>query len=848
MEYYEQTASDCEKQLKTSIKDGLSDKEAQRRLQKYGKNILEDKKRTPVLVRFFEQFDDFMIIILLSAAAISFVTSMLWGNKDITEPIIILAIVTLNAALGTIQEMRAEHSIEALKKMSSPTATVIRNGHEVRINSELVVPGDIVRLKSGDMVCADCRLVHADSLRVDESALTGETHEVEKIADFICPTLTAIGDIKNGVMASCCVTGGTALAIAVKTGMDTEIGKIASMLINAERPETPLQKRLAKTGRTLGIAALFICGIIFIIGTFKKIPPLDMFMTSVSLAVAAIPEGLPAIVTILLALGVMRMSKHNAIVRHLPSVETLGSATVICTDKTGTLTQNKMKASKIRSNDTMLLFRLCTLCSENGEYINPTDRALLTAAQTHGISIEAYKKSHPCTAQIPFDSERKRMSVISDGKVIVKGAIECILPLCTHFTSKSGTVTMTGDIKRKILKNNAEMASNALRVIAVAYRNDSASRQIHETDLTFVGLIGIYDPPRPEVKQAVAEAKNAGIRTLMITGDHASTALAIARLTGIASGSDTVITGTDIDRADDNELTELLKTHSVFARVTPQHKLRIVTLLKKSGEIIAMTGDGVNDAPALKGADIGCSMGINGTDVAKSASDIILTDDNFATIVYAVKEGRAIYDNIKKSVKFLLSSNIGEILTVLFSIIFNVAAPLTAIELLWVNLVTDSLPAIALGLDPPDKDIMKRPPTDPKKGLFTAGLWRSITFEGLMIGALSLFAYTLGMTLTSTAAVARTMSFFVLSVSQLTHAFNMRSSDSVLGVGFFSNKPLVLSFIAGITAQLGLIYISPVSAVFDVVPLNAFCLTVSVILSFMPLAIVELQKKLNSVL
>lgn len=848
MEYYEQTVSDCEKRFNTDIRHGLSEKEAQKRLLRYGRNILEDSKKPSVFARFFEQFNDFMIVILLSAAAISFVTSLLWGGKNITEPLIILAIVTLNATLGTVQEMRAEHSIEALKKMSSPTATVIRDSREQRINSESVVPGDIIKLKSGDMVCADCRLVRCNGLRVDESALTGETHEIEKDADALCPVPTPIGDIKNSVMASCCVTGGEGIAIAVKTGMDTEMGKIASLLMNTERCDTPLQKRLAKTGQTLGIAALFICGIIFIIGTLKKIPPFDMFMTSVSLAVAAIPEGLPAIVTILLALGVMRMSKHNAIVRHLPSVETLGSATVICTDKTGTLTQNKMKVSEVKTSDTMLLLRLCTLCSENGEYINPTDRALLSSAEEHGINVDAYKKMHKCTAKIPFDSERKRMSIISDGKTIVKGAIECILPLCTHVSTNHGTSSLTADAKRQILKDNAAMTDNALRVIAVAYRNDTGGNTISERDLTFVGLVGIYDPPRPEVARAVADAKSAGIRTLMITGDHASTALAVARLTGIAAEGETAVTGRDIDRADDARLTELLRTHSVFARVTPQHKLRIVTLLKKSGEITAMTGDGVNDAPALKGADIGCSMGINGTDVAKSASDIILTDDNFATIVYAVREGRAIYDNIKKSVKFLLSSNIGEILTVFFSIVLNIAAPLTAIELLWVNLVTDSLPAISLGLDPPDKGIMRRPPTDPKKGLFSAELWRSITLEGLMIGALSLFAYTLGVAVTHSPAAARTMSFFVLSVSQLVHAFNMRSTESVLGAGFFSNKPLVLSFVTGLAAQLCLIYVSPIAAVFDVVALDVGTLAICIALSFVPLILVELQKKLNSVI
>ena len=844
MHFYQHTPQEVEEFLKTDLKNGLTEKEAARRLAKNNKNILYNKKKKSIIRRFFEQFDDFMITILLIAAAVSFVTSMMFGDKNITEPVIILAIVTLNALLGTIQEARAEHSLEELKKLSSPTATVIRSGKEIKINSQDVVTGDILKLKSGDVVCADARLTECNNLTVNEAALTGEANDVAKNADIVLDKLTPMSELCNMVMASCSVTSGTARAVVVKTGMHTEVGKIASMLISCEEEETPLQKRLAKTGKTLGIAALFICGIIFFIGIFRHIPPFEMFMTSVSLAVAAIPEGLPAIVTILLALGVMRMSKHNAIVRHLQSVETLGCATVICTDKTGTLTENKMKVAEIKSKNISLLLRLATLCTEDGSYINPTDRAILNYAQNNGIETQIYKNSHKLKDFVPFNSSDKKMSVLCDGKCIVKGAPERVLSLCTQYCNGKDNVYLTSDIKKNIIKENEEMTKDALRVIAVAYKPSSS---ISEENLIFAGLFGIYDPPRHEAKKAVKVAKDAGINTIIITGDHANTALAIARKTGIANDDETAVSGNEIDEATDAELWELFKTHHVFARVTPEHKLRIVNILKKNGEICAMTGDGVNDAPALKGADIGCSMGITGTDVAKSASDIILTDDNFATIVYAVKEGRAIYDNIKKSVKFLLSSNIGEILTVFFGIIFNSFSPLTAIELLWVNLVTDSLPALALGLDTPEKNIMKAPVRDKKNNMFSPWLWSSIALEGMMIGALALLGYAMGLFITNNPIVARTMSFFVLAVSQLTHAFNMHSEKSVLNRGIISNKYLVMSFIAGLFAQIFLMYFKPAAALFNICPLNASCLLICILLSVLPLFIVELQKKINQI-
>lgn len=844
MEYYEMSAAAAANKLNTDLNNGLSGKEAGKRLISHGSNRLQDKKRKSIIRRFAEQFNDFMIIILLGAAAVSFATSMLAGDADITESLIILAIVTLNAILGTAQEIRAEHSLDALKKLSSPHSLVIRDGKEFRVSSEEIVPGDIIRLRAGDMVCADCRLIETNGLFVNESALTGEAEPVAKDASLVYDRLTPLAELGNTLFSSTHISEGTAKALVISTGMNTEVGKIASMLIDSGETTTPLQKRLAATGRTLGVTALFICGIIFMIGTVKHIPPFEMFMTSVSLAVAAIPEGLPAIVTIMLALGIMRMSSHNAIIRNLPSVETLGCATVICTDKTGTLTQNRMRAARIWAGNKRLFLELCTLCSEFGEFINPTDGAILEAAAANGIDTVKYRDAYPITASLPFDSTRKRMSVIAGDRIIIKGAPEYILQLCTKYNNGSAELPMTSQQRNKILRENEKMTNEALRVIACAYRRADRSGEIKENDLIFAGLIGISDPPRPEAAKAVQVCRNAGIRTIMITGDNPHTALAIAKMTGITHAEHAAaMTGAELDELSDDELKEAVKSCNVYARVTPGHKARLVRALQENGEIVAMTGDGINDAPALSRADIGCSMGISGTDVAKSASDMILTDDNFATIVYAVHEGRAIYDNIKKSVKFLLSSNIGEILTVMFGIIFGCASPLTAIELLWVNLVTDSLPAIALGLDPAADDIMHRKPINSKKGIFSGGLWLSIAFEGMMIGALALVAYEAGLLLTrGDETTARTMAFFVLSVSQLVHAFNMRSEGSVIKDGLFKNRYLVLSFIAGTAAQIGVISIAPVAALFNVCTLSTSCLAICAVLSIMPLVLVELQK------
>lgn len=837
---------ETEKQLNTNIKTGLSSDEAKKRLNKDGANVLQEKKRKPLIVRFFLQFNDFMIILLLIAAALSYLTSLISGDGDISESLIILAIITLNALLGIVQESRAQKSIDALKKLSAPKARVLRDGKECVVDSSEVVCGDILLFRIGDMICADCRLIEDNSLSVRESSLTGESVPCEKKSDAVLDEFTPLAERCNMVFSSTAAVGGKGRGIVVKTGMNTEVGEIAAMLLDDSDAQTPLQKRLSRTGKTLGIAALIVCILIFIIGIMRHIAPLEMFMTSVSLAVAAIPEGLPAIVTIMLAIGVMKMSAKNAIVRTLPSVETLGSASVICTDKTGTLTQNKMKVTQLKSEDNAQLLTLGALCSDDNG--NPTDYAVLSAARANGIDTEALQKKHIRLSEIPFSSVNKRMSVLcrypGGERTITKGALEYILPLCTKIHKRSGVVPLTAQEKKRIMSQNEAMAKNALRVIAVAYYDGASG--IKDSKMIFAGLIGIEDPPREEAKSAVKICREAGIIPVMITGDNLSTAVAVARKTGILD-NEKVMSGNELDALSDDELKKCIKDYRVFARTTPSHKVRIVKAWQQNGAVAAMTGDGVNDAPALSAADIGCSMGISGTDVAKNASDIILTDDNFATIVGAIKVGRGIFDNIKKAVKFLLSSNIGEILTVFSGIVFGYASPLNAIQLLWVNLVTDSLPAIALGLDPYDDEIMKKPPKAPHKSLFADGLWRDIIFEGMMIGALALLAFSIGSNVFKNVIVGNTMAFAVLSISQLVHAFNMRSDSSVIKAGLFKNKYLVLSFIVGIILEAGVISIAPIAKIFSVVPLNVLQWLIVALLSVLPLFIVELSKAFTKI-
>ena len=836
------TIQEAEHEAQTNLRNGLTRDEVKKRLSKYGKNILEEKRRKPLILRFLAQFNDFMIILLLVAAAVSYFTSLLEGDGDLWEPIIILAIVVLNALLGIIQESRAQKSLDALKKLSTPHSRVIRDGNEMNIDSRELCVGDIIHFSSGDIISADCRLISSNNLLIDESALTGESLPVEKDCERVFSEMTPLADRRNMVFSSTAVLGGKGAGIVVKTGMNTEVGEIAALLLEDDTPQTPLQKKLADTGKTLGIAALMICFAVFMIGLFSHLDPLDMFMTAVSLAVAAIPEGLPAIVTIMLAIGVMKMSRENAIVRHLPSVETLGSATVICSDKTGTLTQNKMRVTSVYSKDSTLTLRLAALCCD--ENPNPTDVAVQKKALDEKIDLNALEEKYRRIDEIPFSSQRKRISVLRKsargGRIIVKGAVEYVLPLCTQLKSTAGTIALSKSEKVKILNENKKMTDSALRVIAVAYV-DTDSNQLREENLIFAGLLGIEDPPRREAKAAVETCKRAGIIPVMITGDHIGTAISIAKRIGILE-NEKVMTGAEIDNFSDSELSAQIEDYRVFARVTPAHKVRIVKAWQARGHVVAMTGDGVNDAPALSGADIGCSMGKSGTEVAKNASDIILTDDNFATIVSAVKVGRGIFDNIKKAVKFLLSSNIGEILTVFCGIILSGASPLSAIELLWVNLVTDSLPAIALGLDPTEDDIMEKPSKASAKKLFDGGLWGEIVIEGMMIGALALLAFSIGKNLFGNLLTGQTMAFAVLSISQLVHSFNMRSEGSVFKAGIFKNKYLVLSLFAGLILEVGVISVPILSGIFGVVPLNTLQWGIVALLSAAPLAIVECQK------
>ncbi len=769
-------------------------------------------------------------MILIAASVISYVTSAIDGSADITEPAIILAICFLNAVMGTVQEIRAEKSLDALKKLSAPTATVIRGGKRMTIPAAEVTVGDIILLKTGDIVSADARLIECRSLSADESALTGESMSVEKKTAPIDDPTAGAGDMANMVFASTAVSSGTGRAVVTAVGMNTETGSIAELLMSEQESETPLERRLDRTGRMLGICALVICALIFLIGVLKHMPVFDMLMTSVSLAVAAIPEGLSAVVTVILAMGVARMAKRGAIVRTLSATEALGAATVICTDKTGTLTENKMTVTDFTGSPEKLL-TYAVICSDP-DNANATERAILESAAKRGIRPEF--KSVSVT---PFSSETKLMQVtaryVGREVTVIKGAPERILARSAKTDIHGKCVAITGGMKREIEAENEKNAADALRSVAVAYDTGGG--------FIFAGVIYLADPIRAEAADAVAVCARAGIRTVMITGDHPATAKAVAEKAGIISDG-RIMTGAELDALDDNALRQAVREVNVFARVTPADKARIVTALKANGETVAMTGDGVNDAPSLKLADIGCGMGITGTEVAKSAADIILTDDNFSTIAEAVRIGRGIYDNIKKAVQFLLSSNIGEIMTVFSCLVLGWQTPLAPIQLLWVNLVTDSLPAAALGLDPADHDIMKRAPLEKDEPLFSMG---TMLIEGLMIGSLALVAFSLGVYLYGI-ATARTMTFAVLAVSQLFHAFNMRSEHSIFKAGIFKNKFLVLSLVVGIILQVSVIMIPQAAAIFATVPLTPMQWSITALLCVMPVVIVELQKAVSA--
>lgn len=863
MTFHSQSIDETLKELSAQPQTGLSASKAAALLAQYGENRLKEKKKKTNLQRFLEQFKDVMILILLAAALISFVIACIEGNPiEFFEPALILIIVVLNAVMGMLQESKAEKALDALKSMSAPHARVIRDGEEKIIDAAGLVPGDIIKLEAGDFVPADARLLKSVSLKSEESALTGESVPSEKDAQSQVKEDAPLGDRSNMVFSGCSITYGTALAVVTQTGMNTEMGKIAGLLEGEEETQTPLQKKLAQLGKYLGFMALAACAVIFIVGLINGINVLEIFMTAVSLAVSAIPEGLPAIVTIVLAIGVQRMVKKNALIRRLPAVETLGSASVICSDKTGTLTMNRMTLTKAyidgaaqpeeigssNSESIKKLLSFASLCCDGSVIFNqdgsqqhigdPTETSIIAAAHKNGIEIDELNKSCPRLAELPFDSDRKLMSTINriDGKniVIVKGAFDVMSSRC-----------ISGDLE-KAKEITEQMSSDALRVLAVGYKEisqapDSPTAQELENGLAFMGLVGMIDPPRPEAKQAVAVCRRAGIKPVMITGDHIVTASAIAEELGILEQGDRAITGAELDGMTDQELDKEVVNISVYARVSPENKIRIVKAWQRNGHVVSMTGDGVNDAPALKAADIGCAMGITGTDVAKGAADMTLTDDNFATIVDAVKEGRGIYANIKKVIGFLLGTNIGEVITVFAAMLLWHKSPLMSMQLLWINLVTDSLPAIALGMENVEADVMEHKPRPKNEGIFAHGLGVRVVLQGLMFAILTLIGYKAGEMVTQTAAGGQTLAFMVLALSQIVQAYNMRSEHSLFKIGPFSNRRLNWAALASL-ALMALVLFTPVRAAFQLValPWQLYLLGAGLIL--VPLVIMELAK------
>ena len=859
---------DLLKELRTSLEAGLSSQEAQQRLGQYGENKLAEKKKKTNLQRFLEQFKDAMIIILLLAAAVSFVVACFGHDPmEFFEPLLILLIVVLNAVLGMVQEAKAEKALDALKNMSAPHARVLRDGKEQVIDAAQLVPGDVIRLEAGDFIPADARLLKSVSLKSEESALTGESVPSEKDAAALVEEKAPLGDRSNMVFSGCSVTYGTATAVVTGTGMNTEMGKIAGLLEGEEEGQTPLQQKLAQLGKYLGFVALAACAVIFVVGLAGGINVLEIFMTAVSLAVSAIPEGLPAIVTIVLAIGVQRMVKKNALIRRLPAVETLGSASVICSDKTGTLTQNRMTLVKLWVNggpelETVSasntpaareLLRYGALCcdgsvvyKEDGteQHIgDPTETSILVAAHKNGMEQDELNRQYPRLAELPFDSDRKLMTSVNqiDGKIvaIVKGAFDMMAARC-----------VSGNLEAAKEKND-EMSRGALRVLAVGYKflekapEDPTSEEL-ENGLTLLGLVGMIDPPRPEAKAAVATCRQAGIKPVMITGDHVVTASAIAKELGILGDGDKAITGAQLDAMTEEQLDQEVEHISVYARVSPENKIRIVKAWQRKGQVVSMTGDGVNDAPALKAADIGCAMGITGTDVAKGAADMTLTDDNFATIVDAVREGRGIYANIKKVVGFLLGTNIGEVLTVFFAMILWHKTPLLSMQLLWINLVTDSLPAISLGMEAVEADVMDHKPKPKSEGIFAHGLGIQVVLQGCMFALLTLAAFVLGQRFGGSLEAGQTMAFMVLALTQIVQSFNMRSQRSLFAIGPFSNKKLNGAALLSL-ALVCLVLFTPVRIAFGLVLLPAWLYLVGLGLILVPLPVMELAKAIGLV-
>ena len=864
MKFYSSPLNEVLEKTSTDPKIGLSQKEADLRLSQYGENKLNEKKKRSTFARFLEQFKDVMIIILIIAAIISFgviVAEKNWG--ELFEPALILLIVILNAIMGVYQEGKAEKALDALKNMSAPHARVLRDGEEAVIDAKDLVVGDIIRLEAGDFVPADARLIFSAGLKSEESALTGESVPTEKDYSVSVPEDAPLGDRSNMVFSGCSITYGTATAVVTDTGMNTEMGKIANLLEGEGDTQTPLQKKLAQLGKYLGFVALGACAVIFVVGLLNKIPPLEIFMTAVSLAVSAIPEGLPAIVTIVLSIGVQRMATKNALIRRLPAVETLGSASVICSDKTGTLTQNRMTLTKAYFNGGEIenitennsaniknLLNYATLCcdgnvvfGEKEEHIgDPTETAIIVAAHKNGSEKSELNEKFHRIAEIPFDSDRKLMTTVNEigskKVVIVKGAFDMLSARC-----------VSGDIE-KARQITEKMSADALRVLAVAYKEiEELPKEITseslENGLTFMGLVGMIDPPREEAKAAVELCKKAGIKPVMITGDHVITASAIAKELGIMEEGDKAITGAQLDGMTDEELDGQIANISVYARVSPENKIRIVKAWQKNGQVVSMTGDGVNDAPALKAADIGCAMGITGTDVAKSASDMTLTDDNFATIVDAVKEGRGIYANIKKVVAFLLGTNIGEIITVFLAMILWHKTPLLSMQLLWINLVTDSLPAIALGMEPVENDIMDERPRPKTESIFANGLGIQVVLQGFMFAVLTLIGFVAGEKTVGLQA-GQTMAFIVLALSQIVQSYNMRSAHSLFKIGFFGNKKLNGAALVSVILVLAVLF-TPLRIAFGFVILPLWLYALALGLVLVPLAIMEICKAIGLV-
>ena len=877
--------------LNTNVENGLTSDEVSKRYETYGRNELKAKEKKSLLTKLLEQFKDFMIIVLIIAAIVSGIVGIQQG-EGIADTFIILIVVIVNAIIGVAQESKAEKSLEALQKLSSHVAKVIRDGKLTVVQSADLVPGDIVVLDTGDFIPADLRIIEAVNLKSQESALTGESVPVDKISDTIEDENIGLGDRKNLLFSSSLVTYGRGKGIVVETGMKTEVGKIAEMINETEDEETPLQVKLNNLGKTLGIVALVICAVIFVVGLLYGKAPLNMFMTAVSLAVAAIPEGLAAVSTIVLAIGVQRMVKKNAIVKKLPAVETLGSASVICSDKTGTLTQNKMTVKKVFVNGELinleeikdfneelkLLFEANMLCNdtktaEDGTLTgDPTETALIDMGNNLNFNLEKY----PRIAEIPFDSDRKLMTTVHKvgEKFIVytKGGVDELLNCCTSYQKNGEVESGLDNYKQRIQDCNKKMAEGALRVLASGYKiiNHTLTKEEIkelEKELTFIGMVGMIDPPREEAKEAVKKCITAGIKTVMITGDHKITATAIAKELGILKDEKEAITGAELEKISDEELKQKVRSISVYARVSPEHKVRIVKAWQANGEIGAMTGDGVNDAPALKKAEIGCAMGMVGTDVAKEAADVILTDDNFATVVSAVEEGRRIYNNILKAISFLLSSNVGEIVVLFLAILLtpvfantfgidpNSIDILLPAQILWINLVTDSLPALALAVDPAEKGIMKKKPLKNKGGIFTKGMTWRIIYQGVMIGLLTLTAFVFGLATEGVSAeekvaIGETMAFTVLALSELVHVFNIRNNkESVFKSNPFNNGKLILAIVTSAALMMIVLLVPQLREIFGIAILPIHKLEETIALVIAPLVIVEIFKllKINTI-